>query len=275
MVAKLPAGTFLGKTRSRREAAGFTFVESAYSGESQLHLPRHTHENAFLCFVVAGVCEECYGRKSRTVSSSALVYHPAGEPHNERWHGTEGRAFHVDISQARALAIREYAPILGDPAEFHSGMAPWLATRLYREYRQQDNVIMLAMEGLVLEILAEVSRHRVPRLERTPPRWLLRARELLDARFAESVSLDEIGSEVGVHPVHFSRVFRRHFECTPGDYVRKLRVDAACRQLTTSDKPLSEIALSAGFADQSHFTKTFRRLTRTTPGEFRRSFRAR
>jgi len=57
--------------------------------------------------------------------------------------------------------------------------------------------------------------------------------------------------------------------------VRKLRVDAACRQLTTSDKPLSEIALSAGFADQSHFTKTFRRLTRTTPGEFRRSFRAR
>src|SRR5262249_34697965 len=154
---KLPAGAFLGKTQSRREAAGFTFVESAYSAESQLRLPRHTHENAFLCFVVAGVCEECYGRKSRTVGSSGLVFHPPGEPHDERWHQMGGRAFHIDISQARAAAIRDYAPILDTPAEFHTGMASWLATRLYREYQRQDCAAMLAMEGLVLEILAEMS----------------------------------------------------------------------------------------------------------------------
>jgi AraC family transcriptional regulator len=275
MVAKLPAGAFLGKTQSRREVAGLTFVESAYSSRSQLHLPRHTHENAFLCFVVAGVCEECYGRKSRTVCSSGLVFHPAGEPHDERWHDIGGRAFHIDISQARAAEIRQYAPILDAPAEFHTGLAPCLATRLYREHQRQDSAAMLAMEGLVLEILAEVSRHRLPNLERTLPGWLLRAKELLHARFTENLSLEEIGSEAGVHPVHFSRVFRRHFECTPGDYLRKLRVDSTCRQLATSDMPLSDIALSAGFADQSHFTKTFRRFMHMTPGQFRRNAQAR
>jgi AraC family transcriptional regulator len=118
-------------------------------------------------------------------------------------------------------------------------------------------------------------RHRVARPERTPPRWLLRARDLLHARFTQNLSLDEIASEAGVHPVHLARVFRRHFECTPGDYLRKLRVESACRQLTSSDMPLSEIALSAGFADQSHFTKNFRRLMQMTPGEFRRNFRSR
>jgi AraC family transcriptional regulator len=186
-----------------------------------------------------------------------------------------GRVFHIDISQARAMAIREHGPRLGGPAEFQSGVAAWLASRLYREYQHQDNLASLAMEGLALEILAELSRHQDPSPERTPPRWLLRARDLLRARFTENLSLDALASEVGVHPVHFSRVFRRHFECTPGDYVRKLRVESTCRRLATSDLPLIEIALSAGFADQSHFTKTFRRLMQMTPGEFRRNFRAR
>jgi AraC family transcriptional regulator len=275
MVAKLPAGTFYGKTQSRCEAAGFTFVESAYTAESQLHLPLHTHENAFFVFVIAGVCEESYGQKTRIVTPSTLVFHPAEEPHADRWQGMGGSAFHIDISQARAMAMRQYAPILGGPAEFHSGVVAWLADRLYREYQQQDNAALLAMEGLALEILAEASRHRLPTLECTPPRWLLRARELLHARFTQNFSLDDIASEVGVHPVHLSRVFRRHFECTPWDYVRKLRVDFACRQLAASDLPLSEIAISAGFSDQSHLTRTFGRLVHMTPGEYRRNFRSR
>jgi AraC family transcriptional regulator len=131
------------------------------------------------------------------------------------------------------------------------------------------------MEGITLELLAELSRHHVASPERTPPCWLLRARELLNARFTQNLTLDEIASEAGVHPVHFSRVFRSHLGCTPGDYLRQLRVESACRQLATSDLPLIEVALSTGFADQSHFTRTFRRLMRMTPGEFRRNFRTR
>src|SRR6516225_7622582 len=183
MVTRLPAGMFYGKTQSRCETGGFTFVESAYSAGSELHLPLHVHENAFLCFVIAGVCEESYDRKTRTVCPSALHFHPAGEPHANRWHEMGGRVFHIDISQARAMAIREHGPRLGGPAEFQSGVAAWLASRLYREYQHQDNLASLAMEGLALEILAELSRHQDPSPERTPPRWLLRARDLLRARF--------------------------------------------------------------------------------------------
>jgi len=275
MVAKLSAGTFYGQTPRRCAAAGFTFAETVYTPQSQLHLPLHSHENAFLYLMIEGVCEEAYGRKTRLVRPSALVFHPAGEPHANRWHDGGGRVFHIDISQTRAEAIRAYAPIQNSPAEFQSGVAPWLADRLYREYQRLENASLLAMEGLALEILAETSRNRVPSSERKPPRWLHRARELLHARFTENFSLGEIGSEVGVHRVHVARVFRRHFGCTLGDYLRKLRIESACRQLATSDLPLIEIALSAGFADQSHFTKTFRRLRQMTPGAFRQNFRSR
>ncbi len=130
------------------------------------------------------------------------------------------------------------------------------------------------MEGLVLEILAEAARQPSPVEERKPPPWLRRARELLHDRFAEKLSLGEIAAAIDVHPVHFARVFRRHHGCTPGDYIRRLRVEFASRQLASTEIPLVEIALMAGFPDQSGFTKTFRHLMRMTPGEFRRHFRA-
>jgi AraC family transcriptional regulator len=60
-----------------------------------------------------------------------------------------------------------------------------------------------------------------------------------------------------------------------GDHVRKLRIEFACHRLATSDTPLADIALTAGFSDQSHFSNTFKRYTGMTPAAFRRSARPR
>jgi AraC family transcriptional regulator len=275
MPTKLPPGTFFGRTQTRIEVAGLTFAESVYAAESELFIPIHSHENTSIYFVTEGICDPIHGGKSTTSSPTTVAFQPAGEPHSIRWHGAGGRVFHIDISRARAEAIRDRAPVLDGPAEFCGGAAPWLARRLFREFRRLDDISALAMEGLALEILAEASRPRVHASERTPPRWLLLARELLHDRFAQSMSLDEISMEVGIHPVHLTRAFRRQYGCTPGDYLRKLRVEFACGRLVTSDTPLSEVALAAGFSDQSHFTKAFRRRMLMTPGEFRRHFRSR
>jgi AraC family transcriptional regulator len=54
--------------------------------------------------------------------------------------------------------------------------------------------------------------------------------------------------------------------------VRALRVDFACRELARRDQPLAEIALAAGFADQSHLARCLRKRTGMTPAAFRRRF---
>jgi AraC family transcriptional regulator len=58
-----------------------------------------------------------------------------------------------------------------------------------------------------------------------------------------------------------------------GEYLRRLRIGRAARQLAESETPLAEIALAAGFADQSHFSNVFRRQTGMSPSSFRRSVR--
>jgi AraC family transcriptional regulator len=92
-------------------------------------------------------------------------------------------------------------------------------------------------------------------------------------RFTENLTLEQIASEVGVHPVHLASVFRQKYHCTVGEYIRELRIEYACREITKGEKPLVTIALEAGFANQGHFSGNFKRLTGFTPTSYRNSFR--
>jgi AraC family transcriptional regulator len=174
MAAKLSAGKFFGHTQSRLEVAGFTFAESYYT--AKFDIPMHSHENAFLYYVIDGVYDETCGRETKTGGPVSLDFHPVGEARANHWHDAGGRVFHIEISQARALAIREHGVSLDAPADFRGGSAPWLAGRLHREFCRTDGPSTVAMEGLVLEIMAEVSRNRASDEESRPPLWLGRAR---------------------------------------------------------------------------------------------------
>jgi AraC family transcriptional regulator len=78
-----------------------------------------------------------------------------------------------------------------------------------------------------------------------------------------------------VHAAHLARVFRKFKGCTIGDYVRGLRVQHACRRISGSDDSLADIALAAGFSDQSHLSRTFKQHTGMLPSQFRNLLRRR
>ena len=123
--------------------------------------------------------------------------------------------------------------------------------------------------------LIAASRRDKRKTERNPPAWLGRLKEFLRENFSEPPGLNELAKAVDVHPTHLARVFRQYERCTVGDYIREVRVDYAHRRLLTSNEPLIEIALAAGFADQTHFTRSFKRVTGMTPAEYRRLFASR
>ncbi|HEX8097435.1 MAG TPA: AraC family transcriptional regulator [Pyrinomonadaceae bacterium] len=256
----------------RCEVGGFTLTESVYP--AGLSMPRHAHEPASFSLVVGGAYTEVYGKKrTRACASSTLVFHPADEAHSVAFHGAETRILNVALSARLADYVRGHSVILDSPVDFRGGTPPRLAARLYHEWRSWDDMSALVIEGLALEILAESSRRSAGRLESSAPRWLGRAREILHARFAENLKLKEIADSVEVHPVHLAREFRKHYRSTVGEYVRRLRVEHACRELAAGDASVSSIAAATGFADQSHLTRIFKRHTGMTPAEFRRRSR--
>lgn len=267
----LPAGQWYAEVTGSREVAGLGLTRTRFPAGHQA--PRHSHERAFFCLTLQGAFTESYGRTAQECRPSTLLFHPPADPHSDRTHA-EGCCFIIEIGVPWLDRLRQSGIVLEEPVAFE-GRLPALAARLYREWSDPDEASGLAIEGLALEMLAEASRRNTKVLERGDPRWLKQARELVAARFSENLTLDEIAAAVGVHPVHLARTFRQRYHRTLGDYIRELRLEFATRELCGSDTPLLEIALAAGYCDQSHFSTSFKRHTGMSPGRFRAAFRRR
>jgi AraC family transcriptional regulator len=271
MEPMLRPGEYYGTLIRSREAHGFLFTETTYPPDHSI--AGHSHENPFFYYVLQGASTEVYGRRSRTAAPGALVFHPGGEPHANHWLASGGRCLHLEITPAAAARLPTEDLPLSQPLDCGGGPATWLASQLAREFHRADGLALLALEGLTLELLAEVVRGGARDPEPALPRWLRQTRERLDNCFADCVSLVDLAADADVHPAHLARTFRRYFGCSVGDYIRRRRIEFAGRQLATSDLSLVEVALNSGFADQSHFCKLFKRVTGLTPGEYRRCFR--
>jgi AraC family transcriptional regulator len=273
MPRPLPPESFHGKKLRSFEVNGIRVSEWSFA--PRIYLPWHTHESAYFNVMLEGTYIKTEVSRSWILSPFTLTFHPAGERHADRFYEAGGRVFDLEFDEVWLKRASESGHVLDQPIQFTGGLPVWLGYRLSDELRRADGASPLAMEGLALEILGEVSRTPVPSLETPPPRWLEQVRELLHAQFAENLAIKEIATRVGVHPVHLARAFRTYHRCTIGEYVRHLRVEYARREIFRSDTPLAQIALDAGFVDQSHLTRTFKRLTGMTPARFRASTRPR
>ena len=261
-----------GTVLRSRMVAGFTLTETAYT--PGLQLPKHSHQSAYLCFVLQGSFTEWYEQQSRACRSSTLIFHPLDERHSDHFH-TAARCFNLLMDVRWVDRVRQHSAIVERPTDFHGGFLAQLATRLYKEFRLMDELSPLIVEGLTSEILGEAARYSLKQRGPGPPPWLEQARELLHDQFHERLTLSQVAGAVGVHETHLSREFRRYYRSTVGEYVRHLRIEFACHKLSTSGTPLSEIALAAGFTDQSHFARTFKLRTGMSPATYRRTFRTR
>ena len=272
MNPQLALGKFYGETLKQHQVGGFSLSETRYTPGSTL--PSHSHESHYFGLVLSGTYKENYEQKVRSCRPSMIVYHPAGESHAQYFDNTAVRLFRVELDQARLRGLSHTELKLECPGS-RSGLAIGLAHKLYKEFCEPDAVSCLAIEGLVLELIVVVARQSSSfrNISREPAQWLRQAHELIKSRFLENLTLGDIAGTVGVHPVTLAREFRHHYHCTVGEMVRRERIGFACRNLLKPEKSLADIALAAGFYDQSHFAKNFKKLTGITPAQYRVTYR--
>ncbi len=262
-----PVTDAAGSTIRRRDIAGFSLTEALYA-EGVL-LPRHCHANCYLTLVLSGTYTEAYAHRQFRWCEGALHLLPAGERHENRFE-TAARLLRVKIEPAAIQRLgEEHARCLSEPREITGPLSAWLANRMIREFMAQDDVSPLAMEGVLLEMLAESARSSDETHGSSAPGWLRRVHDLLRESSLEAPGLAALAGIAGVHPVHLSREFHRHFHMTVGEYIRKRRIEYASELLSNSELSMTEIASTCGFSDQSHFCALFKKHLGMTPGKFR------
>lgn len=224
--------------------------------------------------LLQGSYTETYERKMRVCRPATVVFHPPGEAHSDHFLELGGRLFRLEIRQFWLERVREYTDCLHVPADFNGGSLAWLSARLYEEFYRMDSLSPVVIEGLAMEIIGTTARQSAT-VSSEAPRWLSKAKDVIHACFLEDLTVAKIANLTGVHPVHLSRVFRKFYGCTVGAYIRRMRIEFASHQLSSSETPLVEISAAAGFSDQSHFSKSFKLSTGMTPAQYRALFRSR
>lgn len=270
---KLAPGHFYGEILYSREVAGFRLMENIYP--SLVKLPKHSHSHACFSVMLTGAMTENYGKTSLDWIARNVGFNPPHEEHSNIIHISGASFFIVEVSPDWLRRAREYSMNLDKSATFREGIVNWLGFRLYNEAQQLDEVSQLVIEGLMLEMMGEVARFDAKqKLDKSPP-WLKQVRELIHAQFAEPLSVSSIAKTIDIHPVHLARTFRKHYRSTIGDYVRRLRIEFASREICKSEASLAEIAVNAGFYDQGHLSRSFKRLIGMTPAQYRKIHRPR
>jgi AraC family transcriptional regulator len=130
------------------------------------------------------------------------------------------------------------------------------------------------VEQLTLHLLRHYANlRRAPDVELSRvglvDRRIRRAVELMHARLADDLTLEEMAAAAYLSPFHFARLFKKLTGATPHAYLSGLRLARAQSLLAETDFSVTEIALKVGYDSPSHFTKAFRQAAGLTPREFR------
>ena len=99
-----------------------------------------------------------------------------------------------------------------------------------------------------------------------------RAKQYVQQRYSQPLTLEEVAGYVGFSPAYFSSVFKKHTQINFSDYLVQVRIEAAKNLLRTTDQSVAEISAAVGYPDDKYFRKLFKKFVLLKPSEYRKLY---
>lgn len=237
----------------------------------------HSHDTFVVGVITHGAETFQLRGENRLAPAGALCFVNPGEVHDGA-PGEGGYAYRMSYpSEALMRAIAADAsgradaptPFFAEPI-VHDPEAAALFLKAHRAFGVGGDPLA-ADEAFVAAYALMIERHgggRAPARLGRESGPVARARELLDDRAADVVTLEELAGVAGLSRRHLLRAFRRETGLTPHAYQTDARVRLARTLLRAGDAP-AEVAAACGFCDQSHLNRAFKARLGVAPGAFR------
>lgn len=258
-------------------ALPFAEARSIADGRRICYAP-HSHESFSLGIITGGRSTYVNGRLCERVGPGAVVIMNPEEVHacnpleDSPW---SYRMLYLDT--AWLAGRQQELGFAGDrgfrPSATRLSHAPGLyrATAALCRLLDEPAAELLAKEAALVGFVADLHDHLDP-----PPecraevhRPLARAAEFIRDNYTRSLRLDDICAAAGLSQSHLIRAFKGQYGMTPHAYLVNRRIQF-CRARLRQGRPIAEVALEAGFADQAHLQRAFKRHVAATPGQYRR-----
>jgi AraC family transcriptional regulator len=264
---KLENGKYLGKNSRTFHKDGLIISKTTY--QEKVFEGWHFHENNHLSFILEGGNREYRRNGDSTVVPGNIMLYRSGEWHRNSNTQHPSQNINLEIEDSFLTHYEASFPA-GPHNELHTfqASAPLTAIKVYHDCLAADQHSTLSIHQ---QLLALLQTGNAPQHEKQLfGGRALKVAELLHDRWNENISLQDLSIITQLHPVTVSRHFAAYFNCSLGEYMRKIRIGKALFLVRQTDDSLTGIAYQCGFFDQSHFTRTFREQTGFLPKDFRK-----
>ncbi len=143
-------------------------------------------------------------------------------------------------------------------------------------YRSAQNTLTedLRASAILAGIMAECAgaRYAANASADAMPDTVRQAQQFLTERYADRITLDQLGEKFAIDKYYFLKLFKRHTGLTPNEYLILTRLTQAKELLRTTQYSVGQISLEVGIPNASHFIKLFQRHEGVTPGAYRQSW---
>lgn len=220
-----------------------SIIQGSATWSAGCSIPRHRHARAYAAVVLSGGYEESGSFGRYRVCSGQVLLHRAFDAHLDRFDPSGAHILNLLLEEEPAFGWGR----LADP----------------------DAIARVAEKdaGSAVSALGEQIEPLAPR----PSDWPdLLARDLLEN---PQLRLGDWAVRYGLAPATLSRRYGMIFATSPATFRAEARAQRALALMACGIQSLAEIAIAAGFADQSHMTRAIGVLTGRPPGHWRRSNR--
>ncbi len=101
---------------------------------------------------------------------------------------------------------------------------------------------------------------------------IIKSQEFIEQNYREKFAVDELASRFDLTRRTFERKFKKGTRNTVAEYIQRVKIEAAKKQLEIGRKPIMEIMLDVGYSDVPTFRDIFKRITGMTPVEYKQKY---
>lgn len=257
----LEKGDYSGKVEKIDFFDGITISVTSYIKSSSSRSENHHHQNAHLSLVLTGQHLEKREKSEYERKPGDVLFCRAGESHHFLT-GKESSNINIELDTG---FLKENF-IDGKAIEDSLGEidAKLKILKIFHELFEQDGEQETSIKMLLLGLF-----HNYNGGSRFKPKWIESLDYMLKDNWNETLTLKNLSDVLGVHPVTISKYFSKYFNCSFGEYRRKIKISKSLEMIKNSSMSLAEIAYQSGFSDQSHYIRSFKSYTGFTPKAFK------
>ena len=163
--------------------------------------------------------------------------------------------------------------------------SPRVAELLRQMLRELDRVdsysydmILAQLNALLLELLREADRPAEQKIQASNAvhgenEIIRRVQQYVSTHIREKLSVPSVARQVDVSPSYLTALFHKHLQISPGEYIRRIKLQESKQMIRENHMNFTEIAAALQYSTVHHFSRQFKEKFGITPTEYARSVR--